>query len=68
MIEKAPEGIDLSGLMASSSLTMRRTCDRMINSNLKVRTEAPWGGKEEKSHWSKTYVILYLYMLELWFM
>ncbi|KAF6040750.1 CCDC87 [Bugula neritina] len=54
LIEKAPENIDLSGLMASSSLTMRRVCDRMINPELKVRTEAPWGSKEEKEDWSKT--------------
>lgn len=54
LIEKAPEGIDLSGLMASSSLSMRRAHDRMINPALKMRVEAPWGNKEEKPAWSKT--------------
>ncbi|XP_067940200.1 coiled-coil domain-containing protein 87-like [Watersipora subatra] len=54
LIEKAPENVDLSGLMASSSLTMRRVCDRMVNPLLKVKAEAPWGAKEDKPAWSKT--------------
>lgn len=55
MVIQAAESVNLSGTMASASLT-RRKADRVINpAFLKENKRPPWGEMDMKQ-WVKTYV------------